>query len=440
MKRKIKIMLLITLLCVSTMNHVLAVTNLGQIEVYKKSDCPRLLKYCGVEIRTSNVVYLLNGKECPAYCINLELPGAGEKGNYYLDTENLLDNEKVWKAIINGYPYKTIQELGVATEEEAYTATKQAVYTMLYDRNIDDYSAVNSEEGIRTLNAYRAIVLSARNSNEIMGNQAEIKLVNLTNQWKVNPDRKEYVYQEYHINSQFTDGFYQIKLQGDIPENTIVTNVQGDILEQFSMTENFRIQIPIQKLTEEKEFEILVDADLKTKPVIYGKSTVPGNQNYALTGLMYDSYHTSNKEKTIKNITKILIHKVEYGTNQPLENVKFQLLDENKNVIFDDLVTNQEGKIELDNLLPGKYYLVEKETLKEYFLYSEEIDISLDFNEEFTVTVNNRKKDDKTEERTFENITVTPSYVKIIQTVKNEETILEKQEETVVKKLPVTGF
>ena len=42
-----------------------------------------------------------------------------------------VSNEKVWKVIINGYPYKTLEELDVINEEEAYTATQFAIYTVL---------------------------------------------------------------------------------------------------------------------------------------------------------------------------------------------------------------------------------------------------------------------------------------------------------------------
>ena len=49
-------------------------------------------------------------------------------------------------------PYKTVEELGVANQKEAYLATKQAVYCYLDNRNVEEYSGIG-EAGTRTLNA-----------------------------------------------------------------------------------------------------------------------------------------------------------------------------------------------------------------------------------------------------------------------------------------------
>ena len=40
----------------------------------------------------------------------------------------------------------------------------------------------------------------------------------------------------------------------------------------------------------------------------------------------------------------------------------FNLLNENKEVVFGNLVTNTNGQIVLENMIPGKYYLEETET------------------------------------------------------------------------------
>ena len=72
----------------------------------------------------------------------------------------------LWKIIINGYPYKTIEELGVANKEEAFTATKQAIYTYIHRNQLSDYEAIG-EAGQRTLNALYKIVNDANNSTEV---------------------------------------------------------------------------------------------------------------------------------------------------------------------------------------------------------------------------------------------------------------------------------
>ena len=73
----------------------------------------------------------------------------------------------------------------------------------------------------------------------------------------------------------------------------------------------------------------------------------------------------------------------------------------------------------------------EVETLSGYNLYPELIEVEIDFNEEFTIVVNNSKteitKIDKLEEKTE----VTSQYTENVYNVENN---------TEIKKLPVTGF
>jgi len=45
----------------------------------------------------------------------------------------ILDDVRVWRTIINAYPYKSPEQLGVDNEYDAFVATKQAVYSILYD-------------------------------------------------------------------------------------------------------------------------------------------------------------------------------------------------------------------------------------------------------------------------------------------------------------------
>ena len=87
-------------------------------------------------------------------------------------------------------------------------------------------------------------------------------------------------------------------------------------------------------------------------------------------------------------------------TKEKLEGVEFQLLDENKNVLYTNLQTDKNGMITIDNLLPGKYYVKETKTISGYELYEKLIEVEIALNEEFTVIVNNNKEDEPTIERT----------------------------------------
>ena len=70
--------------------------------------------------------------------------------------------------------------MGVANKEEAFTATKQAVYTYIHGNQLSDYEAIG-DAGIRTLNALYKIVNDANNSSEIqISNKIDIKPIQET--------------------------------------------------------------------------------------------------------------------------------------------------------------------------------------------------------------------------------------------------------------------
>ena len=185
----------------------------------------------------------------------------------------------------------------------------------------------------------------------------------------------------------------------------------------FKIGDKFKILIPIENLLQSENFTIKAISNLETKPVVYGKTTVPNTQNYALAGFIYEEKENSFIEEYSKNISKITIIKKEEGTDKKLSGVKFNLLDENQNVLKENLITNENGEIVLEEMMPGKYFLQEIETLENYNLNTDLLEINLDFNQELEFVVTNSIKTIPKDNKTFESIEVES-----------------------VKKLPVTGY
>ena len=151
-------------------NAVQATEN-QQIRIYTKGNFDRIIKYNNMLVKTAHAVYSQNGNEYPAYCLNVELQGVGDKiAEYDTTNQGKITDVGLWRVIINGYPYKTFEELGVQSEDEAYTATKQSIYCYIYNRTPDSYSGVD-EAGERTVNAMRKILENAQNSTEQIGEQ-----------------------------------------------------------------------------------------------------------------------------------------------------------------------------------------------------------------------------------------------------------------------------
>ena len=87
------------------------------------------------------------------------------------------------------------------------------------------------------------------------------------------------------------------------------------------------------------------------------------------------------------------IIKKDQDDGKVLEGIEFQLLNDKKEVIYADLKTDSDGKIVIENLVPGNYYIKEIKTIDGYELYEYPIQVEVGFNQEVSVTVNNKKEE-----------------------------------------------
>lgn len=395
------VIILITLNFALIGNCVQAVEN-NQIYLYGTKIFDRMLKYDGVLLKVARVVYSDNGKEYPAYCINLELPGI-ELDGYEVTNLGKITDLGLWRVMINAYPYKTFEELGVISEDEAYTATKQAIYCYLCGRQPDKYSGIG-ESGVRTANAIRIILENAKNSTETFENHKFE--INKSEKWK---KEDNYITKEYEIKSLTNISTYSIQLENE-PDGCKISNLDGQEKNEFSSDEKFKISIPIKSLEKSGNFKIYIKTQMETKPILYGKAPSADVQNYALTGYIFEDIEGEFEQQYPGNETEIKVEKID-EKGQKLQGAIFEILNEQKEVIK-TVTTNEDGLIILDKILPGKYYIKEIQAPEGFEINDEIVEIEIELNEKIEVTVTNSK------------ITIEP--------------VQEVQEE--VKRLPVTGM
>lgn len=403
-----------------------AVVPIDTAYIYANKKTEGLLMWKGLKIHTHLAVYKKDGKEYPAYCMNRELPGVEIGRSQTVDVKKLVNNVMVWRTIINGYPYKSISELGCNTEEEAYLATKQAVYCMLTNRDVNEYSAIG-EAGERTLNALKTIVNNARNSNQTKVS-SELTVNEQEKLWRIDNLDSSYISKTFLVTANTSMSKYTVNVKNLNIEGYKLVDQNNKEKTEFSNSEKFKILIPIQEVKQDGNFSIEVSAQVATKPVFYGESRDSGLQSYALTGYTYEEGTGSKKVYYTKNETKIIITKTDDKTGKKLEGVEFELLDKNQNKIYTEITTNKDGIATIDNLLPGIYYIRETKTLEGYQLYSKLIKVELELNEETTVNVINSEKE--------------PEIYK--EEKKTELAVKEKKSNIKVKetgpKLPKTGM
>ena len=391
-----------------------AAFTINKADLYSKGTYKDYLRWNGMGLVFDYVVYQKDGQEYPAYCLNKDLKGASLDLSYSVNVNELLTNVEVWRTIINGYPYKTIEELGCATKEEAFLATKQAVYCAIYDRDPNTYIATD-EIGVRTRNALIQIVTNARNSTEVKVS-ADLTIEEVTSKWEQDEINNKYVSKKYTVKVNATMDTYSIELEDINVDGTKIVDENNNEKTEFKYGENFKIIMPITNMKNEGNFNIKVNGKVATKPILYGYSTDPTLQDYALTGSIYEDGSGMKTVNYTKNETKIIILKQDEEGNA-LSGVKFRLLNENKEALYTELTTNEEGKVVVRNLAPGLYYLEEMSTVNGYAVYEEQIEANVGYNEELTIKITNSK----------ETITV-------------EEPEITQNEQEVVAKLPKTGM
>lgn len=95
-----------------------------------------------------------------------------------------------------------------------------------------------------------------------------------------------------------------------------------------------------------------------------------------------------------QNKTKLIIKKKDENGNF-LSQVKFNLLNSNKEIVYENIETNEDGVIEINNLVPGLYYLQETKTIDGYELNGELIEVNVDLDEEKEIVIENKKTPEK---------------------------------------------
>lgn len=405
------------ILNISMFNTVQAV-DINSANIISGGDCGSLLIYKGIVVKTYYAQYIKDGISYPAYCLDKTKKGIDNQLSYSVSVKNAISDVKLWRIIINGYPYKTIEELGCKNKEEAFTATKQAIYCYIHGNNQLDYKPIG-EAGNRTLNALNKILNNAEKCTETQISNT-VKIIKENDNFEIDKIEKEYVSKTYTIKSMAQILNYQVNIKSEkteLPEGIKITDSKNTPKKEFTQNEKFKILIPIKNMTQQTNFNIEIKTKVNSKPVLYGQAPQGDYQDYALTAATYEDAIGNTEDTFYRNETKVKIIKQDEETKERLENVEFNILDSNKNILYSNLKTDEKGEIEIKNLIPGKYYIQEINTKDGYLLNEELVEFDILLNEVLTININNL----------FEKKSIP-------ETSKNEIT------KTIVKKLPVTGM
>ena len=395
--KKIIAVLNIILILFSCVQSSLGAVLGDDVTLYDKGECDYTLQAndgAGFYKLTCTYVEYIDkdGKGYPAYCINRGIDGIGEYYSYRVNLSELIHDDRLWRVAVNGYPNKSAQELGVENDFDAFFATKQAVYTILGNFNIDThYRAVNAR-GEKIIAAIRAMV------NEGLYGTAtyDSPSVNVSKSGDLRTENiggTEYLTQNYVVSSVYNLKSYEVELQ-NAPVGTKLLDVNGNEATTFT-TNSFKLAIPYNSINNNINCVVRIDnAKVKTYPVFYGKTSLAGTQNYMV---VRDPYETTSNYTTLAintNNASVEIIKKDEQTGEAISNTVFTIYDNTGNQIT-TATTDNNGKAKFSNLYPGTYTIKETTANTNYVLNIDTINVNLKYGESKTIDFTNKKKTGK---------------------------------------------
>lgn len=250
-------------------------SDITKITVVKGKDINDI-KYDGRNVLHSSAWwYDEEGNKNPAFCVDPNKAGPGEyfAGKYDLNVAGAETNEKIAAIINNSIPYKTYQELGVNSEEEAYAATKAAIWCVIGVSQYTDRGKWNAADKPQVTALFNKLVDLALNNPEPV--KAAVYGTIKVDEEPV--EEGNYFVQRFQVKETSNSGKkitkYKVELTGDYPVGTIITGEDGIEKTQFKGDETFAIRIPKTSVPVggRVEANVKISANLYSNVILIGK-------------------------------------------------------------------------------------------------------------------------------------------------------------------------
>ena len=347
---------------------------------------PYMIYYKGQRSHASFVTYNYNGVDYPAYCMNDGTPGA-ETNPYTVHVDGVWNNNAIWRVAFHGYPYTTPASMGLNNADEAFYVTKHAMYCVLGQRNVSDYSPMAGYE--RVYNALVNLVNYGFNGGDVY-QSARVDIAKEGDLYKDNIGGTNYYSQNYRITSPVELASYDVQIL-NFPYGTKVMNMSNGEQYNFTGEQTIKVSIPETNITSDVNGTVVIqNANCKTYPILYGNTSVPGTQNYCLVGDPYEFAGANISEQFRGNISSITVNKTDVETNQPINDTEFQLLRDGQ--VLQTKTTDDNGQVTFSDLYAGNYTVKESRTNSNYVPNNQEQEQSIIYNQNATINLTNEHK------------------------------------------------
>lgn len=346
-------------------------------------------------------------KEIPAYCINPTTKGVpqsvseGESIKYI--AKEASNDPKIVGIIAGGYPHRSLAELKLDNKQQAFYATKMALWCYLIDGWSIDRLTVNASLSGAEKERGEKILAAAKDIYQrgIWWTSVPQPTITVTSDkdsaYAVTIDGRAYQQQIFTAHSETWVCDYDITvgftLPEEVPNGTRIVDMENKDVTSIRTTDTgsgyagqFKVLYPadsvdgesgaIQLSLRAKVYKYAIYYALCAETGKYGTlqrymcDTDPTTEMQQSTFSRYSAAPDTPNEQDTPTETTLIVKKVETGTNTALSGALFEVKAPDGTVLG-SFTTDNSGKITLPLTLSGQYVITEKSAPKWHLLGSE---------------------------------------------------------------------
>ncbi|WP_431603234.1 SpaA isopeptide-forming pilin-related protein [Bacillus albus] len=277
-----------------------------------------------------------------AYCLThgLKSPN-GEDLPEMGKTDNI-----VYRVLLNGYPQKSPEQLGVSNWQEAHYSTQLAIWNALGQLSVSELEHHNAN----VEKAANAIIYAANHSQDT---QDITMNVIPAEQQKATLKGEFFETNLYVVESNAKNGSFKVQTN-NAPSGVKIVSENGEAKDQFDLGEKFRILIP--KNTKTGEFSLKVASNLnKLQAIAYkGTETI---QNATVLLERNEEKVSADLAVNWEALGSLQVKKVG-DNNEALKGAVFEIFSAD-NESVGTITTGEDGIATLSNLAIGTYTVKE---------------------------------------------------------------------------------
>ena len=341
----------------------------------------------------------------PAFCVEPAKEGVGTGYTQYDGKISKETDNVIWRILSKGYMGSKYTDWNLECDDDFYSATKIALHSykegtnpkgkyILGNRSVDGNTVEEIQRrGQKVLDVAEELYWYGINNTKDVYQKPNIDIAKNEASKVEIINGEEYLVQKYKVNSNKYLKSYKINIE-NFTKGTIILNSNNEILKTDSEINNpnFKIAVPTKEIKNEINGTIKVEnANVKTCPIFFAKSSIEGAQSYVTYTSSYETTNAVAKMQVDPNNCSLNLKKIDSQTKNPIANVTFEISN-NEGEKIGEFTTNKNGIIQIDNLKPGIVKIKEIKVDNKYILDSEIKEVTLEWGKTAKIEIENKRK------------------------------------------------